>query len=226
MVFKENFMMRTKASAGLLGVALATVALAADPEARTIFDGTSGDGWIVNTTGKPVPRANVQPDGLNPHGSGGYIIVHEKPHGDFVLDFDYKISKGCNSGVFLRVGDLKDPVMTGIEIAIDDTTGSGMHDPGAIYDLVAPRVNAQKPTGEWNHMTISARGPKIEIILNGESVSKINLDEWTEAGRRPDGSKHKFEKVVVKDLPRAGYLGFQDHGQDCWYKNVKIKDLD
>lgn len=216
--------MRSVATAGLFGLVLATVAFAG--ELQTIFDGTSGDGWITNNDKKPLSKSNVQPDGLNPHGSGGYLVVHEKPRGDFVLDFDYKLSKGCNSGVFIRVGELKDPVMTGIEVAIDDTTGTGMHDPGAFYDLVAPRINAQKPQGEWNHMTITAKGPKIEVALNGETVSKIDLDQWTEPGKRPDGSKHKFTKVTVKDLPRSGYFGFQDHGKDCWYKNVKVKDLD
>jgi hypothetical protein len=212
------------AMAGLIGLILASGALAAD-EFTTIFDGKSGDGWITNNDKKPLPKANVQADGLNPHGSGGYIVVHDKPHGDFVLDFDYKLSKGCNSGVFIRVGNLKDPVNTGIEVAIDDTTGTGMHDSGAFYDLVAPRVNAQKPQGEWNHMTITAKGPAIDVVLNGEQVAKIDLDQWTEEGKRPDGSSHKFTKVTVKDMARTGYLGFQDHGQDCWYKNVKVKDL-
>jgi hypothetical protein len=205
---------------------LATAALAAAAEFKTIFDGTSGDGWVINSEKAPIPKANVQADGLNPHNSGGYIVVHDKPHGSFVLDFDYKLTKGCNSGVFIRVGDLKDPVMTGIEVAIDDTTGTGMHDPGAFYDLVAPRVNAQKPAGEWNHMSITAKGPKIDVVLNGETVSKIDLDQWPERGKRPDGSSHKFTNVAVKDLARPGYLGFQDHGSDCWYKNVKVKDLD
>ncbi len=217
--------MRTLTATGLLGLALATAALAAEKEFTTIFDGSSGAGWMTNT-GKPLPKANVQPDGLNPHGSGGYIVVHDKPHGDFVFDFDYKLSKGCNSGVFVRVGKLKDPVMTGLEIAIDDTTGTGMHDPGAIYDLVAPKVNAQKPQGEWNHMTITAKGPKISVELNGTQVSTIDQSEWTKPGERPDGSKHKFSNIAIKDLARPGYLGFQDHGQDCWYKNVRIKDLD
>jgi hypothetical protein len=198
---------------------------AAEDRKTTLFDGSSPAGWLTNT-GKPLPPANVQPEGLNPHKSGGYIVVHEKPHGDFVLDFDYKLSKRCNSGVFLRVGDLKDPVMSGLEIALDDTQGRGRHDPGAFYDLVAPRTNAQKPVGEWNHMTINARGPKIDVTLNGKKVSSIDLDAWTEPGKRPDGSRHKFTNVVVKDLPRSGYLGFQDHGSDCWFKNVTIRDLD
>ena len=54
----------------------------------------------------------------------------------------------------------------------------------------------------------------------------IDLNEWPEPGKRPDGSKHKFAKVAIKDLNRPGYLGFQDHGKDCWFKNVKLKDLD
>lgn len=216
--------MRTRSTAALLGCLLTAAALAADEGFVRLFDGSTPKGWITNA-GKPLPETNVQPDGLNPHKSGGYIIVHEKPHGDFILEFDYKLSKGCNSGVFIRVGDLKDPVMTGIEVAIDDTKGRGRHDPGAFYDLVPPRVNTQKEQGEWNTMSIAAKGSIIEVVLNGESVNRINVDEWTTPGQRPDGSRHKFDKVTIKDLPRTGYLGFQDHGQDCWYRNVKIKDI-
>ena len=147
--------------------------------------------------GKPLADEFVQTDGLNPHGTGSYIVVYEEKLGDFVLDFDYKLTKGCNSGVFIRVGDLKDPVYTGLEIALDDTTGTGMHDSGAFYDLVAPKTNAQKPAGEWNHMTITAKGPKIAVVLNGEEVSTIDLDQWNEPGKRPDGSDHKFSKVAI-----------------------------
>lgn len=204
---------------------LTAIGRAADDAFQTIFDGQSPAGWMTNT-GKPLPAANVQPDGLNPHNSGGYIVVYEKPVADFVLDFDYKLTPGCNSGVFVRTGDLKDPVMSGIEVAIDDTKGTSLHDPGAFYDLVAPKVNAQKPAGEWNHMTVTANGPRMSVTLNGKEVAQINLNQWTEPGTRPDGSKHKFTKVRMKDLNRPGYLGFQDHGSDCWFKNVKLKKQD
>jgi hypothetical protein len=191
-------------------------------DSRTIFDGTGPKGWML-TSGRPLPRANVQPDGLNPHGTGSYLAVYEQKAGDFVLDFDYKLSRGCNSGVFLRVGDLKDPVNTGIEVALDDTTGTGRHDPGAFYDLVSPSVNAQKPAGAWNHMTILAASPVLAVALNGVDVSRINLDEWTTPGKRPDGSEHKFRGVALSKLARSGYFGFQDHGSDCWFKNVILK---
>ncbi len=215
---------RTTMMARLIGLALAAAALGAAGELISIFDGKTPHGWMTNT-GKPLPAANVQADGLNPHGSGGYIVVHEKPHGDFALDFDYKLSPHCNSGVFIRVSDLKNPVTTGLEIAIDDTKGHGMHDSGAVYDLVPPIVNAQKAQGEWNHMTILALGPKIEVTVNGETVTVMDVDQFDKAGTRADGSKHKFTGVTVKEMARSGYLGFQDHGQDCWYKNIKVKDL-
>lgn len=213
------------AAAALAGLAWAATAGAADPAPTTIFDGRTPAGWITSK-GKPLPTANVQPDGLNPRKSGGYLIVHEAPHGNFELDFEYKIAPGCNSGVFLRAADLNDPVNTGIEVAIeDDTVGTGLHSPGAFYDLAAPEVNAQRPAGEWNRMVIRAEGPKISINLNGRPVSKIDLDRFTEAGARPDGSKHKFSKVIVKEMARTGYLGFQDHGGDCWFRAIKIRDL-
>jgi hypothetical protein len=211
---------------GLIALALAVIAVAsAEQEFRVIFDGTSGKGWMLCDQ-KPLPKANVQDEGLNPHGSGSYIVVHENKVGNFALDFDYKLTKGCNSGVFIRVSDLTDPVYTGIEVALDDTTGTGMHDPGAFYDLVAPKVNTQKAAGEWNHMTITAKGPKIAVVLNDQEVSSINLDEWSETGKRPDGSEHKFKNVAIGKLPRTGYLGFQDHGSDCWFKNIKLKEFD
>ncbi len=209
------------AVAALATLVLPALARAAD-DAKPIFDGSTPKGWIL-TDGKPLPADFIQEGAINPHGTGSYIVVHEKPHGDFVLDFDYKLSKGCNSGVFLRVGDLKDPVYTGLEIALDDTTGQGYHDSGAFYDLVKPKANAQKPAGEWNHMTITAKGPHIAVAINGTEVSAIDLDEFKEPGKRPDGSKHKFEKVAIGKLDRTGYLGFQDHGQDCWYKNITLK---
>jgi Domain of Unknown Function (DUF1080) len=218
----RRMMMKSCLIAATLTVSAAAVI---DKEFKVIFDGSSGTGWILCDK-KPLPKANVQADGLNPHGTGSYLVVYETPLANFVLDFDYKLSKGCNSGVFIRVGDLKNPIYTGIEVAIDDTTGTGMHDSGALYDLVAPKVNAQKPAGEWNHMTVTAQGPKLCVVLNGTEVSTLNLDEWNATGKRPDGSSHKFNDVAIGKLPRTGYFGFQDHGSDCWYKNVKVKELD
>ena len=95
---------------------------------------------------------------------------------------------------FFASAILPDPVRTGIEVALDDTTGHGFGDSGAFYGLVAPEVNAQKPARQWNHMTITAQGPEITVVLNGSPVSSIDLDEWTVPGKRPDGSNHKLQE--------------------------------
>jgi hypothetical protein len=52
----------------------------------------------------------------------------------------------------------------------------------------------------------------------------MDLDEWTEPNRRPDGSEHEFD-VAYRDHPRYGHIGLQDHGSPCRYKNIKIKPL-
>ncbi|RUL85753.1 DUF1080 domain-containing protein [Tautonia sociabilis] len=204
----------------------ATAAVPAlDEEGKTIFDGSGPEGWVNNNTLEPIPSSAVQEEGLNPHGIGAYVVLYNRKVKDFVLDFDYKLSPGCNSGVFLRVGDPKDPVMTGLEVALDDTKGTGYHDPGAFYDLVRPDTNAQKPAGEWNHMTITARGPIVTVSINGTLVSRIDQSAFPEPGKRPDGSDHKFRDVAIADLVQEGYFGFQDHGSDVWFKDIRLKEL-
>jgi len=192
-----------------------------------LFDGKSLDGW--QTSSGRLSKVPVEDASINPHGSGGYMMIHQKTWSDFVLALDFKISKGCNSGVFVRTFPLtprpgKDVGFNGIEVAIDDTTTAGFYDTGALYDLVKPSENAMKPVGQWNHMVITCDGPKLSVELNGKLVTQTDLDQWTTPNRRPDGSEHKFD-VAYKDHPRDGYLGLQDHGSNCWYKNIKIKPL-
>lgn len=79
-----------------------------------------------------------------------------------------------------------------------------------------------KPVGEWNHILIECVAGSIRVQLNGEPVTEVDLDRFTLPNRRPDGSEHKFD-VAYRDHPRMGYLGLQDHGSDCWFKNLKIR---
>jgi hypothetical protein len=193
-----------------------------------LFDGKTLDGWQTSTQ-KPS-KIPVQDGCINPHGCGGYMMIHEKQWSDFALSLDFKISKTCNSGVFVRTFPLtprpgKDVGFNGIEIQVLDSTTAGFHDTGAIYDLVKPAKNAMKPVGDWNHMVITCRRNLIDVELNGEKVNHMNLNEWTEKNKRPDGTAHKFD-IAYKDHPRKGYIGLQDHGANCWYKNIKLKPLD
>jgi hypothetical protein len=215
---------------------LASVAAAADNELTDaekkdgwilLFNGKSLDGWM--TSSEKPSKTPVEDGCINPHKCGGYMMIHEKMWEDFTLQFDFKISPKCNSGVFIRTSSLKprpgkDVGFNGIEVAIDDTKTAGYHDTGALYDLVKPTKNAMKPAGEWNHMVITSFKSKITVELNGETVVDADMDKFEKPFLRPDGTKHKFD-VAYKDHPRKGYIGFQDHGSPCWFKNVKLKQL-
>lgn len=188
-----------------------------------LFNGKDHNGWKTNT-GKEI-ASKIEEGALQAHGSGGYLIIYEKPFGDFVLKCDVKMGEPrCNSGVFVRVGDPEDPVQSGFEIQVMTGDGTSMHHFGAIYDLVAPSENRSKGAGKWDHMEIRCEGPHIAVEVNGEEVAKINVDDFDQPGRRPDGTKNKFAKAI-KDFPREGFIGFQDHGQPVWFKNVKLLEL-
>jgi hypothetical protein len=123
-----------------------------------LFDGKTLDGWM--TSSQQPSKTPVEDGCINPHKCGGYMMVHEKQWDNFVLSCDFKISKGCNSGIFVRTSPLtprpgKDVGYNGIEVQILDSQTAGYHDTGAIYDLVKPTKNAMKPAGEWNHIVVT-----------------------------------------------------------------------
>jgi len=192
-----------------------------------LFDGETLNGWVTN--GMRPSKTPVDDGCINPHRCGGYMLVHETQWGDFVLSLDFKMSEGCNSGVFLRTYPLtpqhgKSVGYNGIEMQVFDGTGTGFQDCGALYDLVKPSKAMAKPAGEWNHAEITCDDNLVKVVLNGEEVASMDLDEWTQPYKRPDGTKHKFF-TAWKDHPRKGYIGLQDHGHPVWYKNIKLKPL-
>lgn len=227
--------------AGAALAAACTALCGAEPEGgwQSIFDGRSLDGWTV--TGKPEGWA-VEDGAIVCRVKGGGYLYTEKKYEDYALSLDFKVTppvpklnpktkkeemRKCNSGVFVRWSDLKNPVHTGIEIQVFDSVGvatPGKHDCGAIYDMVAPSKNVEKPVGEWNRMVITCKGPLISVELNGEKICEMNADQFETAGQNPDGTKNKF-KFPWKTMPRLGHIGFQDHGHVVWFKDIKIKPL-
>lgn len=200
---------------------IAATAIASDKGGRvSLFDGRNLDQWMLRQAdGWRIVDGALAP---NPVKRDNYIWTKEK-FGDFALELEFKMSEKCNSGVFFR-SDPENPVQGGFEIQIFDSHGKaeiGTHDCGALYDALPPKVNAAKPAGEWNTMRVTARGPKVRVELNGRVVIDANLDDWSEAGKNPDGTKNKF-KTALKDLPRAGHIGLQYHGHDVWFRNVSV----
>ena len=226
----------------LLVCVLASPAMAADghPQIdqnkgwRTLFDGTNLDAWeIRKTDGRPGRAGSwvIEGDAITRKG-GDYLWSKEK-FGDFILDLEFKVAPGTNSGILLRHlperPEGKSYWYNGLlEIQVLDSAGTekpGKHDCGALYDMVAPKANAMKPAGEWNRMTITAKGSKIQAVMNGQQVLDVDLNDWPEANKNPDGTPNKYNKPM-KDIVGPGYIMFQEHGGPVWFRNVSIKPLD
>jgi sugar phosphate isomerase/epimerase len=155
---------------------------------------------------------------------GGDDIWTKERYGDFALDLEFKLARETNSGVFLRTGNVKEWLNTAIEVQVLDSYGTKevtREDCGAIFDCLAPSMNAVKPAGEWNHYTITCKGSMITVVLNGHRIIAMDLNRWTQAHKNPDGTPNKFNTAYSK-MPRVGNIGLQYHGHPVWYRNLKI----
>jgi len=193
-----------------------------------LFDGANLSSW------REVKPGSWKIDNGVMAGGGGGDIWTRDTFGDFTLMCDFRIGPKGNSGIFFRTGNTEDPVQTGIEMQIIDSAGyfgdpipaeNYKHTCGAVYDLLAPSKRAEKPAGEWNNAVITCRGSMISVTLNGEPVIvDMDMDTWTTPHLNPDGTPNKFN-MPLRDFPREGYIGFQDHGDPVWFRNVMIQKL-
>jgi len=189
---------------------------------RWIFNGYDLTGWQAKPNSWKVEKGGVLA------AVGGGDIWSEKQYGNFILDMEFRLSPRANSGVFLRTGDLIKWLHTAIEVQILDSYGKKIvnkHDCGAVFDCLEPSENAVKKPGAWNHYSILCQENMIIVILNGNPVTVMDLNQWTQAHKNPDGTRNKFN-TAYRDMPRQGYLGLQYHGHPVWFRNIKIKDLD
>jgi hypothetical protein len=181
---------------------------------KPMFNGKDLTGWKTNGNWV-VEEGNVITLMPRPGESGwtrydDYLRT-EKKYGDFILDLEFKFDKAGNSGVFMRIGDTKNHVESGMEVQILDTHGlknPGHHDCGGLIKTQGPSKNMVKPAGEWNRYTITLIGSQLKVVLNGEQIQDLDLS-----------------KGAMKDRPLTGYISFQDEAKRIWYRNVKIKEL-
>jgi len=159
-------------------------------------------------------------------GSGD--IVTKQAFQDFVLEFEWKISEGGNSGVMYRVslGDRK-PYLSGPEYQVlDDEKHHDGKKPstsaGALYALYVPENKTLNAVGQWNTSKIVLQGKKVEHWLNGTKVVDAEIDsaDWK---AKVESSKFKTWEKFGKN--KSGHLCFQDHGDKVWYRSIKVKVL-
>lgn len=188
--------------------------------------------WYVDDSGDMACRMKtVTAKNGKKRVTGRGYIWSKKQYGDFVLNLSYKLSEGANSGVFYRT-DKNDAVQGGFEVQLMDNVGfqktHGKKDArklnGSFYDALAPSSDPANPVGEWNTFKLTCNGANIRIAINGTEVINVNVDDWDTPEKNPDGTANKF-KTALKDLPRTGHIGLQNHGQYVWFKDIVIRPL-
>jgi Domain of Unknown Function (DUF1080) len=185
-----------------------------------LFNGKDLDGWEVRQ-GRPADKDkwSVQDDLVVAKAGSGWLGT-KKMYGDFVLKLEWRIFEGGNSGVFLRVPDVKSsesPSALGMEIQILDDNApkyKGKLKPyqycGGLYHFQGPSKNMFKGAGEWHSYEITCKGESIIVVFNGEKV--IDAD----ASKDP----------VLAKRPRKGFIGLQNHGSPVEFRKVMLKSFD
>ena len=162
-------------------------------------------------------------------------IWSKKEYENFVLDLEFKLEPGANSGVFIYNTDTKNWIPNTVEIQVLDDPAPrwAKVDPtwkcGAIFGHSVPRKSAVKKPGEWNRMTIRCQGPLVSVLLNGELVTDITMKDWTSGSTNPDGSKiPSWQPRPLAGMTTKGHVGLQGaHGGiPTHYRNIRIKSLD
>ena len=161
-------------------------------------------------------------------------IWSKEEYDDFVLDLDFKNADGTNSGVIVHASDIIEWIPHSVEIQIADdyskewSSVSPTWQCGAIFGHQAATNKSLKPAGEWNHYTITCRGKKIWIVLNGTAVNECDMSLFTSTKKNPDGSDvPAWLSNPMATLPLHGHIGFQGKhaGAPIYFKNIKIKKL-
>ncbi len=151
---------------------------------------------------------------------------------NFTLDLEFKTDNGTNSGVIIYCTDTKNWVPKSVEIQIADpfadkwAKSAPTWHGGGIFGHLAPAKQVIKKPGEWNHMTIEAKGKQLKVWVNGELTADMDMSKWTSAEKNPDGSDiPKWLSTPFAELPTKGRIGLQGkHGDSTvWFRNVKIK---
>jgi len=206
-------------------------ASAADGGWTVLFDGSSTAAWRgYGRDAFPAGGWVVENGALKTVVGGDRcdIVTREKYSG-FELELEWRVSPAGNSGVIYRVAEGPEAAWhTGPEMQVlDDSGHRDGKDPrtsaGSLYALIAPKGATLRPVGEYNAARLVVRGDHVEHWLNGAKLLDYELGSPALAALIAES---KF-----KDMPRfakekEGHVALQHHGEEVWFRNVRIRRLD
>ena len=197
---------------------------------KLLFDGKTLQGWqLYNKKAAPEAGWKVE-DGILKKlaKQRGGDIVTEKTFDDFDLTWEWRIAAGGNNGLKYLVTEAR-PSAPGHEYQMldDDTHPDGKVGPkrqtASFYDVLPPSGNKSlKPVGEWNSSRVLIRGNHVEHWLNGAKVLEYELgSDVVKAGV----AASKFKNAAGFGTKITGHIMLTDHGDECWFRNIKIREL-
>jgi len=209
---------------------------------QLLFDGESAEGWKGYCKdsfpgGWKIVDGSIHciGSGRGEAGSGGDII-YTKPYSNFELSLEWKVSEGGNSGIFYlareKCGEESQTIWKSApEMQILDNERhpdaklgkDGNHQAGALYDLIPAVPQNANAAEEWNKVQIMVYKGTVVHTQNGENVVEYHL--WTDDWKAmvADSKFAGWDDFI--DVATEGYIGLQDHGDDVWFRNIKIREL-
>jgi hypothetical protein len=208
-----------------------------------LFDGKTTEGWRGYNKDSFPSHGWVVEDGAikvlgtgSGEAGGGGDIIYDEQFKDFELTLEWKVSEGGNSGIFYLAQEIEgEPIYTSApEMQILDNDKhpdarlgkDGNRQAGSLYDLIPAKPQNAKPVGEWNKISILVYRGTVVHNQNGENVVEYHLwtDNWKDMVKN---SKFKdWENFLnAGGEEKQGFIGLQDHGDDVWFRNIKIKKM-
>lgn len=136
---------------------------------------------------------------------------------DFELRFEWKVSKGCNSGIYYRPAQYEYQILDNVHSPYGENPRQAA---GSLFFCMAPSKDATKPFDQWNTGRVKCKGTVIEHWVNGERVLSFDYTDpkWSQ--------QVELLKLRGADLDaRGGKLWLQDHGQPVWFRELQWREI-
>jgi hypothetical protein len=205
---------------------------------QLLFDGKNMDGWRKCNAVEMATNWSIDDEAMKVsrgeragRGQGGDILYATRKYGNFELSVDWKIEKAGNSGIFYYVVEYPEkPIYYAApEVQVLDNWDASdnkltNHLAGSLYDMLPALPQNAKPAGEWNTIVIRVKDGKATHVQNGVTV--VEYEIWSPAWKELIAkSKFKDWEGFKTGPAKEGYIGLQDHGYNCWFRNIKIREL-
>jgi hypothetical protein len=156
-------------------------------------------------------------------------LITREQFADFELTLEWAVSEGGNSGIMFRVSEDHDrSYQTGPEMQILHNQGHRDGErpetsAGSNYALEGPPSDVTRPVGEFNEVRLLVDGAKVSQWLNGEL--QVEYELWSDAWKEQVAAS-KFAAMPRYGLNESGHIALQDHGDEIWLRNIKIRRID